>query len=137
MEKLKSPKLKIFQLTLKNLATVGISPNLATQPYPLNGKIYLGILILGSGAICNVIYIFQEAKTFSEYSISIYMCSFTILIIFILTILILNVEKLCNLFDDDFENIVNTSEQMSKIFILNPKNNSYILQQKKHKLFQH
>lgn len=102
--------MNIFQLTLKNFATIGIDPNLVLQPYPFNEKIFLGFLILGSGVICNFMYIFYEAKTYTEYTRTIYMCSLELLIIFTLTIIIFKVKMFFKLFNDDCQNLVNTSK---------------------------
>lgn len=102
-------KLRIFQLTQKNLNTVGISPNLLLQPCPLNTKIAIGFLIATSHAICNLVFIFFEAETFSEFTQTIYMGSFAILVIFNLVIFISNVENLFRIIDN-CENLVNASE---------------------------
>lgn len=104
----KSPNHKVFQLTQKYFATAGIVPNLAIQPYPLNGKISIGFLLLGSSLICNFKYTFYEARTFVEYTQSIYMCSIAALIIFALVIIILKVEKLFE-FINGCEKLINTS----------------------------
>lgn len=103
------PHIKIFQTSQKYFASVGISPHLATHEYPLNGKIVLGFLILGSEFICLFVYIFDEAEEFVEYTQSICMCSLVALINVILLVVIFNVELFFHTIFDS-EDIVNTSE---------------------------
>lgn len=103
-------KLKVFHVIQKNFAAVGFSSNLVTQQYPFNKKIFMGILILSTSVICNLMYIFREAKTFAEYNQSIYMCSLAAAIIFASVIILLNVKKLFNLIKV-CENVANTSSQ--------------------------
>ena len=88
-QNLKYPKMKAFRLTQKNFALAGISPNLLTQSYPLNGKILMGFLTLGLAIISLLMYVFNDANTFIEYTQSIYMCSLATLIVFAVMILIL------------------------------------------------
>lgn len=87
----------IFDLIQKNFATIGIEPCLATQLYPLNGRIFIGFLILVSGTICDLIYFFKEAKTFAEHTQSMYTCTMGAEIALYLLILILQVDKLFEL----------------------------------------
>lgn len=101
--------MKILELTQKNFATVGVTAHLAHQPYPINAKISIGFLILSSYFICNFVFAFCDAKTFTEYTQSIYVTSAVALIIFCAVVLVLNVKKLFKLIKD-CEIIVNTSE---------------------------
>lgn len=102
--------MKIFQLTQRNFATIGISADSSTQSsYQFNGQIFVGVFILGSIAICNFIYIFYEAETSAEYTESIFMSTLSIPFFLALLILILNVKKLFELINN-CENLVNTSE---------------------------
>lgn len=112
------PKLRVFQLIQKKFATVGISPNLVTQSYPLNGKVILGILLLTISFSCNLMFFFYKAKTFAEYTESMHMSSMAALISLIFVIVLLNVRKLFDLIND-CENVANSSEL--KIDILNSK----------------
>lgn len=107
--KLRTPKLKIFQLIQKNFAIVGIDPNLVTQPYPVNSKILLGFLILTASVICNLMYTLREATTYAEYSHSIYMFSFAVAIFVALVIILLNAKKLFS-FINDCESLLNSGE---------------------------
>lgn len=102
-------KMKILQIVQKNFETVGVHPNLKSHPYPLNGKILMGIFILGMGVVCNFQYTFHEAKTFSESVQSMYIGSMVFLILFILMRFILNVNDLFE-FIDDCESMANTGE---------------------------
>lgn len=105
----KFPKMKIFQSIQRNFATIGITVDLATQSYPLNGRIFVGVSILASIAICNFIYIFYEAETSAEYTEAIFMSTIAIPFFLALMILILNV-KLMFKSIQQCENLVNTSE---------------------------
>lgn len=94
MENSKFPKMKVFKSIQKNLAITGIGPKLVTQPYPLNGRILMGFLLLGFGNTFTCVFIGNYAKTFSEYTQSTYFLSAEILFIFALIIVILKVENL-------------------------------------------
>lgn len=93
----KLPKIKTFQAIQKSLAMVGISPELATQTYSLNGRLLLDFALFGSGVTFQSVYISNDAKTFSEYTQSIYVASAGLLIVFILIVLILKVNELFDL----------------------------------------
>lgn len=90
----KLSKTKVLQLVQKNFATAGIVANVATQTYPLNTRIWLGFLTLGMGIIFNFKYTFYEARTFIEYTQSIFMSSLTIIVSFALLNLVVKVRKL-------------------------------------------
>lgn len=62
------PRLNMLQLTQNTFATVGISPTLSLQPYPINAKILLGLLILSLYFVSNFVYTIIDAKTFAEYT---------------------------------------------------------------------
>lgn len=103
------PKMKIFQSVQRNLATIGVSPKLSHQPYPFNTKIITNFLILESFVISNLAFEIFEAKTLTELTQSIYICSLGCLNTYVLSEIIVNVKKLFKLIND-CENIVNTSE---------------------------
>lgn len=110
------PKLqtmKVFQLTQKNFAIVGITSNWAIKSQPFDWKIFEGFSILSSSIICSLMYILFEADTLNEYTQSIYSGSVSASIIVCLMIIIINVKKLFQLIDI-CENIVNTSEFKAK-----------------------
>lgn len=107
-------KIKIFELTQKNFASIGIDASLMAQPYPFNDKILFDFLILISSIVCHLMFTFCEAKTFSEYVRSIYMFSLATLTILILVIVILNVTKIFNLIEGA-ENLANTSKWKIKL----------------------
>lgn len=96
----KPSKPKAFQEVLQNLAIAGINPMLSERPYPFNGKIFMGFLILGSSMICNFKYILCEANTFIEYTQNIFMGSLAVLIIFALVIIIRSADELFEYIDD-------------------------------------
>lgn len=113
------PKMKILQLTLKNFATIGVNPNLSLQPYPFNAKIFISVLILSSYLICNLVFLFYEAKTFTELIQSIYMSFCIASIIFCSAVIISNVNKLFQTINA-CENFVNTSECMASVLVSIP-----------------
>lgn len=102
-------KLKNFEVIEKNLATVGITPNLANKPFPFNWTILFGFSLLGFCIFCLSQFIIHDAETFAQYTQSIYVGSLATLIIFALLILVFNVKKLFKFINrnDDF---INTSE---------------------------
>lgn len=102
------PKIRALQLTQKNLAAVGIDENLLVHPYPLNEKVSLGFLTIISSLLCNLMFTVREAETFTEYTQSIYMSSFAVMIMIALVIVLLNFAKLMSL-RDGFECLANTS----------------------------
>lgn len=85
--------MKVFQAIQSNFAIVGINPIVAKQPYPFNVKIVLGILLLGSAIVCNLLYVIDDAETFAEYTQTIYICSVSCLILSALIITILKMKK--------------------------------------------
>lgn len=103
------PKIRVLQLMQKNLNTIGIVRDLVDQPYPLNVKILLGFLTVISSFFCNLMFTVREAKTFAEYTESVYMSSLAALIILALIIYLFNIAKLYSL-RDGFEYLANTSE---------------------------
>lgn len=107
--KQKQPKIKVFQLILEHLANAGICSDLVLQPYPFNRKIFKNFLILLLYIICSVMYLFYEAKTFTENTGTIYMGSVSALITIALLILVFSVKKMFK-FINSCEEIANTSK---------------------------
>lgn len=93
--------IKIFQLTQKTFATIGISSE-------WNKNIFIGFSIVSISIICIFKFTFYEAQTFAESTQSMYMGSVAIVIILILFIFVLKAEEFYELIND-CENIVNTS----------------------------
>lgn len=102
-------KMEILQATQKSLDTLGISKNLVIQPYPFNGRAVAGLLVLLTGLTGCLTFTFYGAKTFPEYTQSIYMAAAIALINFSLLIFVLNAKKCLKLIDDT-EAIANTSK---------------------------
>lgn len=102
-------KIKILELARENFAAIGISPILVDQPYSFNRKILFGFLILTSSFICNLMYIIRGAKTFAEYTQSIYMFSVPALLTLVWLAILRNVTNLIN-FTNGLENLANTSK---------------------------
>lgn len=102
-------KMKIFQTSQKHLATTGISPTLAMQPLPFNGRILMGFVILNAIMICDLVYISYDAKTFAEYTQAVYSFTTAVLIFSCLLVLIFKVQNIFEFFDS-CDNLVNTSK---------------------------
>lgn len=102
-------KLKGFQTMLTKFATIGINEKLLTQPYPLNGKILMGFLLLFSALILIGVKFFYYAGAFFEYTQAIYLASDVVLLISLLVILVANVEILFKCINLIY-NILNASE---------------------------
>lgn len=100
-------KPKVYEIIQKNFALAGITRNLANRPF--NGVILFGFIVLGSGISSTSAYIIYDAKTFADYTQSIYVVSVAIFITSVLLILVLNVKELFDLFDSSGD-LVNTSE---------------------------
>lgn len=105
---LNGPKQKLFQLIRENLISIGIHPNLATQPYPFNKRILLRFLVLGSFIISPSTYAFHVAETFFEYTESSYMITFQIVITSTFAITILKEKTLFEAIVD-LENLLDSS----------------------------
>lgn len=107
--KLQTGKLKFFLRIQANFDVLGINPNLVARPYPFNRKIILGFFALILYGICNLMFIVCEAKTFAQYTQSIYMFSLIVYIILALAIVLLKVDELFH-FINGCENLANLSE---------------------------
>lgn len=90
----KMPKLQAFKTLRAKLALAGIEPTLATQSYPLNGRICICFLVLSLGISFICVFIFSYAETFSEYAQPNYMVSAALFVAIALVNLILNVNKM-------------------------------------------
>lgn len=88
---------------------MGVGPELATQPYPLNRRILMGFFILALSTVCILEFVFCEEFTFSEFAESSYMGSYMATLFFALLIIVVNVKEIFELMID-CENIVNTSK---------------------------
>lgn len=98
--------LKVFQMTQSNFATAGIDPGLINKSFPINGKIFMDFLIIGSAINCTLVYVSRDANTFPEYTQSIYFGSLATLIFLTLMIIIHKMEQLFK-FIDSCECLVN------------------------------
>lgn len=103
------PKIKIFQKIQKNLYKIGIDSNSATQLNPFNAKNLMGLLSLGLGIIGSIMYIIIEAKTFIEFTESIFECTAFIQIILNLMIMIFYLSELFKAINN-CECLANTSK---------------------------
>lgn len=107
--KSQTPKCKVFEIPLKSFAALGVTPALATQSYPWNGRILMGCLALCISICSTGLFIIYEAKRFAQYTQSIYICSFAVVIFLAALIIVLQVK---DLFEYIFgiDKLVDTSE---------------------------
>lgn len=100
--------MKIFQTVQKNLAILGISSMQSNQAF-YNRKYLLYLLLSGSLIIMNCVFLIYVAKSFKEYTDSIYITSVSIALFISLSFLI---RRMRNLFEfiDNLEKIVDDSE---------------------------
>lgn len=103
------PKLTAFKAVRRKFAVVGITPELVAQSYPLNGRIFIGLLLFSSAIVCICLDIFKDNKPFAEYTRSINVATADGLLISVLVISILNVERLFE-FIVHCESVVNISK---------------------------
>lgn len=103
------PKLKVFEMIQKSLATAGITPGLVDQSYPFNWTISFEFLMFGTCIYLTCVFIIHDVGTFAEYTQAVYSNSLATLIVFALLILLCKAEKLFE-FIDDTDNINSTSE---------------------------
>lgn len=102
-------KMKLFQITQKNLAILGIDRNQSTQKHPFNGRILLGFFLFGLFIILTSTFFFHEASSFREYTETIYTLSGTIACTVAFTSTIFKMKMLFN-FIAMSENIVDISK---------------------------
>lgn len=111
------PKFRIFLLTQKNFATLGVTPDLSNQQCLFNKRISIGLSLLGLATICIFQFFFYEAKTFSECTQASYLGLYSALILIGLLIVVIKVKKLFE-FIKNSENLVNTSKWNSRILVI-------------------
>lgn len=70
----KPNKMKIIQITQKNLLYLGIGWYYSMQKYPINRRNLLAFSVLSITTIIDCIYLFHVAATFNEYANSVYTC---------------------------------------------------------------
>lgn len=112
MEYSKPSKITILQTVQKSLSYLGIGLNPAHKLQSFNGKILIDLLILTTAIIWSLMYIFNDAETFTEYTSSIYLCSSFILIILVLIITIFHSTELYKIINA-CECIINMREYKS------------------------
>lgn len=105
----KLPKLEAFKAIQKCFAVAGISPKLAIQSHPFNGRILFGFLILGTAITFLSVYISSYAETFLEYTQLLYTASTVVLIVLALIILIVQVNEVFG-FMNRCDTMLNTSK---------------------------
>lgn len=108
-------KMKILQSALRGYAVLGLGQHKSTQKYPLNKENLQTLIILCIAISSTSVYLFHEAKTFQDYTVSVYTSSSVIhgfvgYVIFIwknqpICELIENVQKALNESEFDIESM--------------------------------
>lgn len=115
-------KIKVFQLTQKRFASIGIAAN---QSKRFNWKILLGFLAISSYILSEMIFIIMnDAQTFADYTQSIHICSIFAFQLFCFLIIVLKMDDLFASFAI-CEMVVNTSEYRIRVTktVCHPKRN--------------
>lgn len=69
-------KMKIMETIQRELSKLGICLHVeSTQAHPLNSRNVFVLMVQCIGIALNCVYIFHDAKTFNEYTISFYTAS--------------------------------------------------------------
>lgn len=106
------PKITILQTVQRNLTYLGIGLNPTNKQQMFNWKILIDLLVLTAAIIWILLYILNDAETFTEYTSSIYLCTSFILIILMLSITIVNSTELYQIIND-CECLINIREYRS------------------------
>lgn len=104
-----SPNMKLFRKTQKIFIILGIEPSLIVQSYPFNRRILIDLIVVAAGTLFNFVFLFNEAKTFWEFTQSIYFGSVAIIGTFIFVHVVFSVTNIFE-FIVRFENVINTSK---------------------------
>lgn len=108
-KKSQSSKFKVFEMSRKYFAIIGITPSLVHQSCPFNGTILFEFLLFGAAIYGTFAFLIYDAETFAEYTQSVYTSSVVIFVILGLLILMLKIEKLFALLNG-CDVLANTSE---------------------------
>lgn len=73
--------MKIFQFVVRGFTDLGLGPQELTQKNPINGKIVEIFCILLFSLCSSCAYLFFEAQTFEDYTLSVYVSSTLLLVI--------------------------------------------------------
>lgn len=106
---MKKSEIKMFRSVQKNFGTIGIGPNRAMQSHPFDAKILIHSMALSLGFIGTLMYTVIDAKTFLEFTQSIYVSSSIFFGAVIFVVLILNASELFELIND-CECLISTSK---------------------------
>lgn len=85
---------QIFYTIQKNFEILGISANQSLQKCPLNERILLGFVLLAMCLFSFLLYVFNEANSFMEYTQSVYLTGAVVLISFTNVIVVIQMKKL-------------------------------------------
>lgn len=109
----------LFSLTRKNFEYLGIF--LCQSEYPFNKRISIAILSYSLSCALYCLFFFYEAKTFWEYTSSIYSSAITIFIVACFITIIFRIRKIIE-FIDNCEKIVYKSESQASKAIYDAAN---------------
>lgn len=109
-------KMRIFECVENDFRIVGISLHQSHQKYPFNMKIVMILLIFVCGIISDIVYLFNETKTFEEFNGSLYEISSAFVVATSFMIFIQNMIKLFR-FINGLEAVVNKSKLKYKVLL--------------------
>lgn len=107
----KPNRMKIFQVTQKNLTYLGVSWYYSIQKYPINRRNLLAFSIFSLATILDCTYLFHVAVTFNEYANSVYTCLSIILATVVFVIVTCRMRMFFNCLNQ-IEKISNESESI-------------------------
>lgn len=99
----------IFQLTQRSFAIMGVYPNLWLRTHAFNGNIIKTYFIYLSSCILFFVYFFRVANSFSQYVISIYMTSATVVVLINFTTLVFQSQSVFE-FIENIEKLIEKSK---------------------------
>lgn len=99
--------MKLLQSVVRDFVVLGLGPHQLTQKYPINRENVqeLSIQFLAFSH-CSA-YLFLDAKTFEDYTLSVYVCTTLILLILVYMIFMWKNRSICEL-------IVNAEKMIDK-----------------------
>lgn len=101
--------MKTLQLVVCGLVRLGLGPHQLKQTYPINKKSMKAFFVLLFGLILSLAYLLLEARTFEDYTLSLYVCITVLLGIIGYVILMWKNRPICKLIDN-IEKTIDDSE---------------------------
>lgn len=103
--------MEVFKLCRKYLMTVGINEHQLSSRHPFNTRNTISLIVSVLCVTSNAIYLLQVAKTFEEYTNTVYALSTAAVCTATYTVAILKMAKFLGILDC-FQNIIDKSERV-------------------------